>query len=231
MDGQSRFRQLLLLGSVCCGLIPVSRAFGEIRYIEGVDSLLERADVVVVARPVGIKEGRLLSKRFLVEEVLRGDPDLKSQPIHVDLQDWECRHAGPGMLKKGERVRRALLFLQPPNRKNGYRYKPLYCGVRFLQTDNGHVLVPWQSTTFGPDRFALDKSVNWHILLTDLRGRMPLKNLIYSFRIGGERARPWVELLPSHERRTFAFKIPAWTPTWIPRSTISIFNLGVGLER
>jgi len=181
-----------------------------------ISQLLDYADVIVLARPAeSVEDGGLfLTESFVVEEVLRGAPDLKAERLSVDLRRYDCRvgrlnrtiRAGA---RTGERivVRHALLFLRRSRQAGDYDYEPVQSGVRYLLTNAGKVLVPVPWASIGPWGFGVDEQTNWDTLLTNLREVLPIKNALRAVFSDSDRGCPWVEVFPSRRHRPFALRI------------------------
>lgn len=209
-------RLIVSTAVACCCLACGGTASAEIKPTLSVSQLLDAADVIVLARPAeSVKGGGLfLTDSFVVEEVLRGAPDLKAERIFVDLRRYDCRletlnqtiRAGT---RTGERivVRHALLFLRRPKQAGDYDYEPVQSGVRYLLTNAGIVLVPVQGCTVGPYGFRVDEQTNWDTLLADLREVLPIKNAMHAVFSDPGRSSQWVEVFPSCRHGPFALRI------------------------
>jgi hypothetical protein len=192
--------RMFAIAFASCFLAAGANASAEIKSVVSMASLLDYADVVVLARPAeSISGQRMVTKRFLVEEVLRGDRALKRQQIRVDLRQFSF--AGVG-----KRVRWALLFLRRPEQSGDHRYQPVFSGIRYLLTTDGKVLIPQQWSNPGPYVFREDRCLNWHTLIADLRTILPVKNAMYSV-MNDDLPPQWVKRATSGRRRKFAFEV------------------------
>jgi len=163
--------------------------------------LLEYSDVIVLASPAETVDRRdARTEWFVVHEVFRGDPDLKSRWIRVDLGNYRF-----GRLRKT--IHRALLFLRRSGSAGNISYEPLFSGVHYLLRTDGKVMVPRRTYIPGPFGFRIDDGADWETMLRGLREVLPLRNAMHATLDRFHRNSPWVELLPSDRRRHFAFQI------------------------
>jgi hypothetical protein len=180
-----------------------ARAWAEIIVIPSDYELQDRADVIVVASPAETQDaGNRQTKRFIVHEVLRGDPILKSQWIRVDMQNYQFGD-------RRESIRHALLFLRRSDSAGDAGYLPVLLGVRYLLTNDRKVLVPFLRFTSGPFSFRVEEGADWEMMLKELREVLPFRTAMRAVRGRFHREGRWVELKPSTKDPRFAFRINA----------------------